>query len=201
MFYSLSFTGDSMSVLQAALLFLCQTIFTLCIIVFLLRFCLQLSGIPSRNLLTQWLGRITNPVLKPLRYLYLRIWKHFDSAAFIVCLVLIMVKVYIYGWIRIDESVPLLSLLIFSCGQFLQFTLQLYSIAIIAQAVLSWVNPGPNALSDVLYSLTAPMLNLVRRFIPPIAGFDLSPIPVWLALQLLNIMIAAPIMRASLWML
>lgn len=190
-----------MSVLQAALLFLCQTIFTLCIIVFLLRFCLQLSGIPSRNTLTQWLGKITNPVLRPLRYLFLRIWGRFDSGAFIVCLLLIMVKVYIYGWIKIDESIPLLSLLFFSCGQLLQFILQLYSIAIIAQAVLSWVNPAPNAVTAVLYSLTAPLLNLVRRFIPPIGGFDLSPIPVWLALQLLNIMVAAPIMRASLWML
>jgi YggT family protein len=190
-----------MSVLQAALLFLCQTVFTLCIGVFLLRFCLQLSGTPSRNTITQWLGKITNPVIKPLRYAYLRVWKRFDSAAFVVCLLLIMVKVYIFGWIKIDESLPLLNVLVFACGQLLQFTVQVYSIAVIAQAVLSWVNPAPNAMSDVLYSLTAPLLNLVRRFIPPIAGFDLSPIPVWLGLQLLNIMVAAPIMRASLWML
>ncbi len=188
-----------MSVLQAALLFLCQSVFTLCIAVFLLRFCLHLSGATPRNIITQWLGKITNPVIKPVRTI-LGVWKGFDSAAFLICLLLVMAKVYIFGWIKIDEPLPLLSIFIFSCGQLLQFTLQLYSLAIIAQAVLSWVNPSPNALSDVLYSLTAPLLNLVRRFIPPIGGFDLSPIPVWLGLQLLNIMVAAPIMRASLWM-
>ncbi|MCD6046284.1 MAG: hypothetical protein K0R48_1447 [Gammaproteobacteria bacterium] len=190
-----------MSVLQAALLFLCQAIFTLCISVFLLRFCLQLSGFPSRNTITQWVGKITNPVIQPLRHVFLRVWKGFDSAAFLICLLLVMAKVFIFGWIKLGEPLPLLNIFIFSCGQWLQFTLQLYSLAIIAQAVLSWVNPSPNALSDVLYSLTAPMLNLVRRFIPPIGGFDLSPIPVWLGLQLVNIMVATPIMRASLWML
>ena len=188
-----------MSVLQAALLFLCQTIFTLLIIVFLLRFCLQLSGPTPRNIITQWIGRITNPVIKLVRYV-LRVWKGFDSAAFLICLLLIMAKVYILGWLTIGESLPLLNILVFSCGQFLQFTVQLYSIAIIAQAVLSWVNPEPNALSDVLYVLTAPMLNLVRKFLPPIGGLDLSPIPVWLILQLINIVVATPIMRAALWM-
>lgn len=188
-----------MLVLQAALLFLCQTIFTLLIIVFLLRFCLQLSGPTPRNTITQWIGKITTPVIKPVRYV-LRVWKSFDSAAFLICLLLVVAKVYVFEWIKIDESLPLLNIFIFSCGQFLQFTLQLYSIAIIAQAVLSWVNPAPNALSDVLYILTAPMLNLVRRFLPPIGGLDLSPLPVWLGLQLINIMVATPIMRASLWM-
>lgn len=187
-----------MSVPQAALLFLCQSVFTLCIIVFLLRFCLQLSGTPSRNIITQWLGRITNPVVKPARFV-LRIWKNFDSALFLICLLLVMAKVYIFGWIKIDESLPLTSVFVYSCGQLLQFILQLYSIAIIAQAVLSWVNPAPNAVGDVLYALTAPMLNLARRFIPAIGGLDLSPIPVWLCLQLINIMVATPLMRASLW--
>jgi YggT family protein len=188
-----------MLVLQAALLFLSQTIFTLLIIVFLLRFCLQLSGPTPRNIITQWIGKITNPVIKLVRTVF-RVWKNFDSAAFLICLLLIMAKVYIFGWIKIDESLPLLSIFIFSCGQFLKFTLQLYSIAIITQAVLSWINPSPNALSDVLYILTAPMLNLVRRFLPPIGGLDLSPIPVWLVLQLINITVATPLMRASLWM-
>jgi YggT family protein len=188
-----------MSVLQAALLFLCQTIFTLLIIVFLLRFCLQLPGTTPRNTITQWIGKITNPVIKPVRTI-LRVWKGVDSAAFLICLLLIMAKVYVLGWLKIDESLPLLNVFTFSCGQFLQFMVQLYSIAIIAQAVLSWINPAPNALSNVLYILTAPMLNFVRRFLPPIGGLDLSPIPVWLGLQLINIMVAAPIMRAALWM-
>ncbi len=187
-----------MSVLQAALLFLCQSIFTLLIIVFLLRFCVQLSGPTPRNTITQWIGNITNPAIRPIRTV-LRVWKGFDSAAFLICLLLIMAKVYIFGWIKIDESLPLLSVFVYSCGQLLQFTVQLYSIIIIAQAVLSWVNPEPNALSDILYVLTAPMLNLVRKFLPTMGGFDLSPIPVWIGLQLINIMVATPLMRASLW--
>ncbi len=189
-----------MYALEAALLFLCQTVLTLCIAVLLLRFCLQLSGKTPRNIITQWIGKITNPVLRPLQYL-LPVWKGFDSANLVLCLGINMGKTFIYGWIKVGMALPLLSIFIFSCGQLFQFTLHLYGMAIIAQAVLSWVNPSPNPLSGILYSLTAPLLNLARRFIPPIGGMDLSPIPVWLGLQLLNILIAAPIMRASLWML
>lgn len=190
-----------MSVLEAALLFLCEFFFTLLIAVLVLRFCLQLSGMPTRNIITQWLGKVTNPVLKPLRFVYLRVWKNFDSAVFLMGLLLVMAKTFLIGWFRIEEALPLWNIFIFSCGQFLQYMVQLYSIAIIAQVVLNWINPAPNAVGEVIYTLTAPMLNWVRKFLPPIAGFDLSPIPVWLCLQLISILIATPLMRGSLWML
>jgi YggT family protein len=58
-------------------------------------------------------------------------------------------------------------------------------IAIIAQAILSWL-PGVRALrpvSDVLQSVTGPILNPIRRRIPTFAGLDLSP---WVAVLLLT---------------
>jgi YggT family protein len=39
---------------------------------------------------------------------------------------------------------------------------------------------------QVLYALTEPVFRLVRKVIPPIAGLDLSPIVVLLAVQFLN---------------
>lgn len=186
--------------LEMALLFLSQFVFTTLIIVLLLRFCLQLSGAGSHNVITQWVIKITRPCIKPLQW-FLPTWRRFDSSVIVVALLLSMLKVFIYGYLKVGINFPVLPIFIFSCAQLLQFVLQLYGIAVIAQAVLSWVNPDPNPLSGLLYVLTAPLLNFARRFIPPLAGFDLSPVAVWLSLQIVNIVVVAPIMQRSLWMI
>ncbi len=68
--------------------------------------------------------------------------------------------------------------------------LTLYFWIVIISAVLSWVNPDPyNPIVRTLYSLTEPVFNKVRRWLPftMIGGIDLSPIVVLLAIQFLKI--------------
>ena len=43
------------------------------------------------------------------------------------------------------------------------------------QAVLSWVNPL-SPIMPVLYTLTAPLLDPIRRMLPRMGGLDLSPL-------------------------
>ncbi len=67
--------------------------------------------------------------------------------------------------------------------------IQLYIFAIFGRIVLSWfpVSPG-GAMATVhsfLYRITEPVLGPVRRVMPPLGGFDLSPIVVIIALQIL----------------
>jgi YggT family protein len=50
-----------------------------------------------------------------------------------------------------------------------------------------------NPVVGILYSLNEPLLGRARRLIPPISGFDLSPIVVMIFLQLLNLVLVAPI--------
>ena len=55
----------------------------------------------------------------------------------------------------------------------------LYMYVIIARAVMSWFNPNPyNSVVRFIYQITDPVLEQVRRFLPPIAGLDLSPVVV-----------------------
>ena len=67
--------------------------------------------------------------------------------------------------------------------------IQLYIVAIFARIVLSWfpVSPGgPVAtIYSFLYTITEPVLGPLRRVIPPLGGFDLSPIVAVIALQIL----------------
>jgi YggT family protein len=70
----------------------------------------------------------------------------------------------------------------------------IYSLLIFGRIILSWFpisrgSPMETVYSG-LYSVTEPVLGPVRRAIPPLGGFDLSPIVVIFGLQLLGNLIA-----------
>ena len=61
--------------------------------------------------------------------------------------------------------------------------------AIIIRVIMSWVNPVSNhPAQEALYLITEPLLRLGRRVIPPISGFDLSPIIILAGLSVITIM-------------
>lgn len=69
----------------------------------------------------------------------------------------------------------------------------LYTLAVLARIVLSWFPQGPGSplarVEDVLRTLTDPVLEPLRRTIPPLrlgaVALDLSPIIVLIGLQVL----------------
>ena len=70
--------------------------------------------------------------------------------------------------------------------------LEIYVIVLSVRIVLSWIPRLPDPVQPaarVVYMLTDPVLNPVRGLLPPIrtgaVAFDLSPILVFLGLQLL----------------
>ena len=51
-----------------------------------------------------------------------------------------------------------------------------YTWIIIGRAVISWVNADPyNPIVRFLIQATEPVLEKIRRYIPPMGGLDLSP--------------------------
>lgn len=68
--------------------------------------------------------------------------------------------------------------------------LDLYVIALFGRIILSWFPLQPNsAMSGIysfLYAITEPVLGPVRRMMPPLGGFDLSPIIVIFGVQILR---------------
>lgn len=99
----------------------------------------------------------------------------------------------------------------FIAGNFLQAVamvlnglLSLYFWIIIASAILSWVNPDPyNPLVRIIYGLTDPVLNWVRRTLPFVflGGIDLSPIVVLFAIQFLKIFLVQSLSQLAMGML
>ena len=68
--------------------------------------------------------------------------------------------------------------------------LDVYVIVLVIRAVLSWfpISPGSGLapIVSVLYTLTEPVLAPLRRVIPPVGGFDLSFIVLFIAIQIVR---------------
>lgn len=81
--------------------------------------------------------------------------------------------------------------LILSLIQILQIIINLYMWIIIISALISWVNPDPyNPIVQILYKLSAPAYNIMRKFPTRIGIIDLAPLIIILALQFLSILIS-----------
>ena len=66
--------------------------------------------------------------------------------------------------------------------QGLTFIIQVFLVIILIRVVFSFVSPFPtNPLSRLAWQITEPVLAPVRRLLPPMAGWDLSPMVVGIA--------------------
>ena len=77
--------------------------------------------------------------------------------------------------------------LLMAVAQVLDYVLWAYMWILIGRIIISWVNVDyDNPIVRFLYAATEPVLEPVRRRLPVFAGFDLSPIVVWLAVIFLQ---------------
>ena len=78
--------------------------------------------------------------------------------------------------------------LLIAAAQVLDYVLWAYMWIFIGRVIVSWVNADDhNPIVRFLYAVTEPVLEPVRRRMPAfVAGFDLSPIVVWLAIIFLQ---------------
>lgn len=67
-----------------------------------------------------------------------------------------------------------------------------YTVVVLASVILSWIPDARNSqLARWLDRATDPVLAPIRRIIPPIGGFDVSPMVLLVALHFLKRLIAA----------
>ncbi len=171
---------------------LIQTLFGLYILVVLLRFMLQLVRADFYNPISQFIVKVTQPPLGPLR----RIIPGFGGVD-LASLVLMFALQYVEIWLLLGihgkpPSVPGIAIL--AVAELLKLTIYLFFFSIIVQVVLSWVNPhAHNPITVLIFRLNEPILRPARRLLPPFSGVDLSPLLVLIALQLALILIVRPV--------
>ena len=69
-----------------------------------------------------------------------------------------------------------LSNLLMALAQVVNVVLSIAYWLVLIRALISWVNPDPfNPIVQLLHRTTEPLLEPIRRFIPPM-GIDISPV-------------------------
>jgi len=170
-----------------------ETVLGLYLLCVLLRFIFQLFRADFRNPISQFLVKITNPPLKLLR----RVIPGFggiDIASLVLAFLVAVLKLYLI--VIITGAVPKpAGVAILAVAEILKMLVYIILVAIIIRIVLSWIQPqgSGNPMVSLLYSITEPVMAPARRFIPAIGGLDLSPILVLLVLQVVLILVVAPI--------
>lgn len=150
--------------------FLLNVVISLFTYAVLLRFLLQVMRADFYNPLSQTIVRITDPVLRPVRMI-VRPVGGIDSASLLLALLLqILLLFVIYG----SQMTPVLAVMGASFRLPL-ILLGLYQFLLIVMVILSWVAPGsPHPAATLAWQLTEPVLQPLRRVIPPMGGLDLS---------------------------
>ena len=155
--------------------FLIDILFHLYTVILMLRLILQWARADFYNPVSQFIVKITNPVVRPMRKLIPGFFG-IDFATLVLILALTTIKlliVFSLSGYNLTGSLLVMTVLL----ETIDLLLNIFLFAIIIQALLSWVNPDPyNPVVGLLNSLTWPILKHFRKLIPPISGFDISPI-------------------------
>lgn len=165
-----------------------KTLGSFYVFLILLRFLLQMSQADFYNPISQAVAKLTNPPLVPIRPIVPRIAGRDFSAlvlAFLVQFALFLLIGFLVG------SMNVLGLLTLSVLAVISAILDIYFYAVIAAVVISWIAPNSyHPAPQLIMQLTEPLFALVRKVIPPIGGIDLSPIFIFLAINLIQLQLS-----------
>ena len=63
----------------------------------------------------------------------------------------------------------------------------LLNLAVLLRVLFSWINPNPyNPFVRLIDTVTEPILRPLRRYVPPVAGLDITPMVAIIVLELLR---------------
>lgn len=173
---------------SGALIYLISTLTDLYVTAILLRLLLQWVRADYYNPLSQFLIKITDPVLVPARRLVPSIGK-LDTAAVLVMLLLELLQLVVISLLS-KTDFGFQFLLLFAVRKLLIALLLTYFVLIIAMVLVSWfASHSRHPLIPLIYQLTEPVLRPIQRYVPPLGGIDLSPLIALIALRALLLLL------------
>ncbi len=175
-------------------IFLVEVIFGFYVIALLLRFLLARVRADFYNPLSQFIVRLTDPPLRPLRR-FIPGAMGMDWPLIILLLVVQALEICLITWFLSGRIPAPPGLLALTFAYLLKTLIYVYIFIIIVQVIISWVNPGAyNPATVIMHQLSEPILNPARRLLPPAGGFDWSPLVVMIILNLALILLVSPLM-------
>ncbi|MCP4474137.1 MAG: YggT family protein [Gammaproteobacteria bacterium] len=194
-----------MDAIDNGLFFLVNLIFSLYSFVLMLRIISEWLGADYYNPLWQFIAKLTDKPLWLFQKIMPKRLGKFDLPAFILLLLVDLAKFGLF--LVIDKALVLVprgmmliaGISVWIITDLVRELINLYCYMIIIFVILSWIRSSQlNHIGFILFRLVEPILRPARRIIPLIANIDLSPIIVFVLLQLIKIVAVMPIFEWSL---
>jgi YggT family protein len=169
------------------------------VVLMLLRLLITFADLNPFGWISLTLRRLTDPLVNPMKRVMINIGADPKYTPIVVILIVILLG---YFALSISGDVlGIIAILIFAVqsgsltvliGGVLYALLSLYSLLILLRILFSWVTVSySNRFMRFLVNVTDPLLVPLRRMIPPVGMFDISPIVAFFIIMLLQVAVKA----------
>lgn len=186
-----------MSTLSQVGMLLANTIGSMVLLIVVLRFLLQLVRADFYNPLSQFIVRFTNPALIPLRKI-IPGFGGLDVASIVLALMTQYLLLAILVVIATGSiSLPWISMIPWAPVALFSLILKIYFWGLLITVIASWLAPNSyNPALILINQILEPAIRPIRKLLPDMGGLDLSPIVVFLSIQVIEIAILGPLVQA-----
>ena len=179
---------------QAGMLVI-NTLAGLYLLVVVLRFLLQLVRADFYNPVSQFIVKATNPLLIPLRKAIPGLGG-IDLASLVLALFVQAVAIVLI--LLLNGIQPPLQVAIWAIIGVLSLFLKIYFWGLLITVIASWIAPGSYNPALILISqILEPAMKPIRKIMPDMGGLDLSPIIMFLTIQVLEVLVVRGMAGAS----
>lgn len=158
----------------------------------LVRFLMQWARVSFRNQIGHFVTALTDWAVLPMRRIVPG-WRGLDLASLLLAALaetlLVLAELTVRGYGFEAGGGAVLAILGLGVVETLRLAVYVVIGIVLISAVMSWVNPH-SAYAPLFDALSRPFLAPLRRFIPPIANIDISPLILLLLLQVLLMLLA-----------
>jgi YggT family protein len=163
-----------------------DTLSSLYLMLILMRFILQLSRADFYNPISQLVVKATNPLLIPVRRLIPGI-AGIDVASLVLAWIfqtlVLGLKMLVLGFSLSDP----IGIVLMSAVLVLGMLIKIYFWSLLIMIVASWIAPGSSHPALLMINqIVEPLMKPFRNLLPAMGGLDLSPIFVFIVLQVLE---------------
>lgn len=186
-----------MTILLTLAFFILKLFFSLILFVLWLRVALRYFHLSPLHPVSALIRELTDPLLGSLDRMTAtkaksRFPSRYDINGLIGIGIVELLKFVALGFVVYHVFLPIQYLVVLMLGDFIVQPCNLLFYAVIIRVIMSWVNPDwPHPFAEILRIITEPFLAFFSRHVPPIAGFDFSPLILIFLLSVITIAVNA----------
>ncbi len=178
-----------MSTVTEISIYLIQALANLYLLMVLVRLMLQLAKANFYNPVSQFVVKATALPLTPLQKIFPP-FKNLNNACLVLALLVQLLAIQASALVYNGALVPIASSLSWAVLGIASLILNIYFYGLFIVIILSWVAPrSHHPAIALLWQLMEPVMAPFRRLIPPLGGLDLSPIVLFLLINILRIFV------------